>query len=784
MTKKLEQSKKITKELEDKILKYQDKFETMENFVDIVRKMPGMYIGPIGNQGFLNMIREILQNALDEFLRSCRGESICTMVYLSYDERTHTVIVEDNGNGIPHKVMVNAYTKSHTSTNYTKVKGQYTSGMHGLGAKVTAALTSKMEVESCILGKGKKLTLIDGAISNPKNPLEDIDCDGRQGTRVTFIPEYDVLGPISLKGETIVALASKLIQMVGIGAKLLINYIDINGNAHSKLIENTEGILTIIKDRTTSPLINPIYINGDNGTTRAEIMFTYDTGDMDIEDIVAFSNFCPTLSGTHIDGFIDGVSKFFRDYMNKIYLVKNSKITITNADVRTGLKAVINAAHLEPVFTGQAKEILSNEDMKVFVKDITLEALNEWVRANPNDIGKVCKYLKEVAEIRMKSEGGKSKLSDNYKKSVLSDLPAKYVPASGKEDLEFIITEGDSALGSAKDARCHKRQALFPIRGKLPNALTTNPKDYINNAEISGIAKILDCGIGKNFDISRLKFSKIIAATDADSDGAHIHMLLLSLFLIYMTPIVTNGFLYKAVPPLYGIKKGKKFEYFTRDIDLVNYVQDLFVKSNQITRLDGINFTPNQLFDLFVRNRDYIYDLETISSRYALNPKLLELALMQKAGGSRAIKNAIEDNFRFMQVQEKKNILVGTGLIDGRYQTLVLNERLYNDSSKISHYLNERNAGEILFKLNGEVASLYDIMKAFENSTPNNINRYKGLGEMNSEQLAESTIHPDGNRVLIQYTAEDIKKEIEQIRYLQSNTKELFNRVSISKKEL
>jgi DNA gyrase subunit B len=189
--------------------------------------------------------------------------------------------------------------------------------------------------------------------------------------------------------------------------------------------------------------------------------------------------------------------------MNKIYLSEKSKVTVINNDIKTGLKVIIAAAHLNPVFAGQFKGILSNEDMYKYVKDLTTKSLEEWSKTSPGDLQKICKCIKEIAEIRMKSDDSKIKLSNNYESSALTGKPKKYVPPSGNKNLELIIVEGDSALGSAKNSRDVYKQGLFPIRGKLPNAFKETKSKFLANQEIASIITIIGCGYGKNFDISK-----------------------------------------------------------------------------------------------------------------------------------------------------------------------------------------------------------------------------------------------------------------------------------------
>lgn len=771
----------MDKKMLDNIKNYSSEIVTLGSFVEAVRTIPGMYIGHKGNQGFLNMIREILQNAIDEMMKD---SSPCTKVIVSYDERNNLTIVEDDGRGIPFDDMIRVYTEQHTGSNYIKKEGEYSSGAHGVGSKVTNALSSNFDVESYILGEGRSVEFIDGFPSD-KGIVKIPNSNNRQGTIIKFRPAYDVMGNITLPGDAILNLIRIIVPLTKIGAIVVFNCIRKDGSNYTETIINEDGIVTGLIYKTKKPLMAPIIMGDNTGKMKADIAFTYDSDDLSEEDISSFGNLCPTTDGTHVKGFMDGLSKFFRDYMNKIYLNKNSKLTITNMDIKVGLKAIVSASHLNPVFTGQAKEILSNEEMVDFVKSLTLSALDNWSKSNPSDLQKVAKYLKEVAEIRVKSDEGRIKLSNNYQSSSLSGLPVKYVKPNGTKNLELVIVEGKSAGGSARNGRCVNRQGIFPIRGKLPNAFSTTREKMLSNEEIAGLITIIGAGYGKTFDISKVKFEKIIFMTDADEDGSHIQTLGLSFILLYMPALVAHGRLYKAIPPLFGIKnRSGKYIYFTDKLEFNKYRESIFSKSNKLSNLNGTPLTHNETIDLLNKNVEYVYEIETIANRYAINPNLLELLLLNKDAGFNGIKDIIEKTYRFMTVKKENNVVMLDGLIDSKYQTLFLNERFLFDSSTILNYIESMNNGKLFYKLNDIPTSLYSIMKAFDKSTPDNLTRYKGLGEMNDSQLRESTLHPDRDRTLIRYTVEDLKKELETIKYIQSNKSDLISNLKLSRHEI
>ena len=490
--------------------------------------------------------------------------------------------------------------------------------------------SNKFDIYSYVLGDARHVHFDEGNAWDKGE--EVIQCPkNRQGTTIVMNPDLSVLDEINLTCEDILDLVMKVYPLVNIGDRIDFVGIDKSGNIkYQEELVNKDGIISSLMMRTQNPLVAPIHYSNDTGLMKAEIAFTYDSSDLtSAEDIVSYANFTPTTGGTHVDGFVEGLCNYMRNYMNKIYLGEKSKISVVNNDIKTGLKVVIAAAHLNPVFAGQFKGILSNEDMKTYIKDLTMKSLDEWAKTSPGDLQKVCKYIKEIAEIRSKSDDSKIKLSNNYEASSLTGKPKKYVPASGHKELELIIVEGDSALGSAKNSRDTSRQSLFPIRGKIPNAFKTSRASFLANQEIASIITIIGGGYGRNFDISKVKFDKIIFLADADPDGSHIDTLLLRFFIMYMPELIMAGKVYRAVPPLFGIKssRGGETKYFTTKLDFTKYVQNLFAKTYVLSDMSGRKLTTSETTALFFKNIDYKDQMDFIASTFAVDPDLLESVL-------------------------------------------------------------------------------------------------------------------------------------------------------------
>lgn len=777
----------ITEEQKKAIAEYGSKIQTMKDFVSIARLRPGQFIGPLHTQGFLNMIREIFQNGVDQLMDPI---SPCNWIALSYDMRTLEVSVEDNGLSIPFDDMVRIFTKQYTSKNYTKKIGEYSSGLNGIGAKIVNALSDYMIIESYHYdGKAMKLITELGYPTTNK-PVSIPNKDKKQGAKITFKPSIDVLGDVELDWTTLYDLVKHIISIAPIGSVTEFTAIDMNGKKHYEKIVNTDGIITDLIMKVKSPINKPIIVSEDDGTHKLEAAFCFDSAVSEesagIVSVTSFSNFCPTRSGTHVDGTVDGICRWFVNYMNKIYLInqkaKDKTVVIAN-DIKNGLNIMIAAAHIEPEFDSQSKTHLSNPDMEPFCRQVVMKGLDAWSKANPQDLAKLSRYFKDLADIRMKSEKEKVKITTKYVQNSITGLPSKYARPT-ERNYEFIIVEGDSAGGSAKVGRDEKCQGIFPIRGKIPSAYEKTKQEFWNNAETQGIARII---LGKDyyrhFDPNKdVEWDKIIFMADGDVDGAHISTLLLRFFILYMPQLIEAGKVYKALPPLYSTTSGKKITYLTDQLDFVRFVQKNFIQNNVLNNISTKKqLSGKDMTVLFMTNEDYVHELESTAITFGVEPGLLEMALLNYINSTSfaMIKKDLKNKYRFMNVSKEKNTLVYDGTIK-ESNFLFMNDRLIHSCQKIINIM-KKNI-QLYYLMNGQPCTLYEIMKAFDNSAPSNIQRYKGLGEMGADQIAVSTLRPDSDRTLIRYTLNDAKEEMAAIREFESDRSKLLDFVGTVKR--
>lgn len=773
----------LSTEMKSYVDNYSGEIKQIKEFVEAVRLRPGMYIGPLGGPGFLNMIREVFQNAMDQMVSA---KSPCTMVSIMYDMRTEVVTIMDDGLGIPFNDMEKIYTKQHVSKNYVKQKGDYSSGLNGIGAKATNALSKEFVVTSYhYSGTALQMTFRKGKLVEKKE-LSNREC--KQGTTVTFLPDHSIMGDTYLPEGILFDLIRDMLSLTQIGNKVYYSAVDKNGVKHQELLVNEHGILTNLYVKCPRQMIDPIVLGCDTGTMKLDAAFTFDSVNINGEDITAYANMCPTSTvpmNTHVKGFLDGVCYWFVKHMNTIWLPEKSKTKINSNDVKASLSAIISAFHLEPQFTGQAKEVFSNKDFEPFAKDTTMKALDEWAKNRPADLQKVCKYLKDIADARMRADSEKVKVTAKYNKSPLSGLPEKYYKPTGpaSEGWELIIVEGDSAGGAAKDGRDVRRQGIFPIRGKILNVFDATPDKIANNAEIIGIRDILNAGFGNTFDVSKVKFKKIIFMTDADADGDHIASLLMLLFLKFFPGLVESGMVYKAVPPLYGIRdKKKNMIYFTERIDFAKYVQETFFKNNKVSDMTGKALTPSKFANMLVDYEDYVYYMTEFSNLRKADPDLIAILLEAHVRKTpfKKIQKQLIDRYRFLDescIQKIGDTIRIKGLIGNAVETIFFNDKFLVDCRRILPYTEKAVAeGRTEFLLNGIRVSLYTLLKATEGDD-SGIYRYKGLGEMDGDQLSNAVLHPDSNRLLIRYTTQNLKEDIKRIRELESDKKRILRHV-------
>ena len=329
----------------------QKEMQYLTSELEAVRKLPDVYIGALGDRGFLNMFREILQNSLDEIIK---GNTLDKNIIVSFDARNYVSIIEDNGQGINLKDLEKVFSILHSSTNYDKKEGSgdYSSGKNGMGSTITNFLSRFFYVESYRMdGTAGRIKITEGVLSKHLTPIKTNKNSKPHGLITTFAPSA-MVGELTVTDADVQHLIWLIVHLCKIGTCVTFNAIDKMGKKHKDIIKNERGLYDILNMICNNAIANPIHFMHDNGTMKIDILFTYDVAAMDDPQVYGFANMCPSNKGTHIDGFIDGITKYFKDYMNKIYLANNKKLTVNAADIKTGLRAVVSCFHIKPLFTG------------------------------------------------------------------------------------------------------------------------------------------------------------------------------------------------------------------------------------------------------------------------------------------------------------------------------------------------------------------------------------------------------------------------------------------------
>lgn len=546
--------------------------------LEAVRKRPGMYIGSVSTRGLNHLVYEIVDNAVDEHLAG-----YCSKIHVTL-EADGSATVEDNGRGIPvgmHAKGVTAervvLTMLHAGGKFDNSSYKTSGGLHGVGSSVVNALSTWMKVRIKENGaiyedsyeRGVPTTdLVNGL-------LPEVGKTREHGTTISFLPDPEIFEKTRFREEDI---KNRLHETAYLNPELLIIYEDKRPGTEEHLeFHEPEGIRGFVKEmnRNAETLHDIVYYTGESENISVEVAFQY-VNDFH-EDVLGFcNNIYNSEGGTHITGFKTVFTTIINNYARELGNLKDKDQNFTGADVRNGLTAVISIKHPDPRFEGQTKTKLDNQDAGKVVSKITGDELTRFFDRNLETLKAVISCAEKAAKIRKTEEKTKTNLLTKQKYSFDSNGKLANCISKDAEKCEIFIVEGDSAGGSAKTARDRQYQAILPIRGKILNVEKASIDKVLANAEIKAMINAFGCGFsegyGNDFDISKLRYNKIVIMADADVDGAHIATLLLTLFYRFMPELIQQGHVYIAMPPLYKVipSKGKE-EYLYDDKALEKY---------------------------------------------------------------------------------------------------------------------------------------------------------------------------------------------------------------------
>ncbi len=597
--------------------------------LEAVRKRPAMYIGDIGPRGLHHLINEVVDNSIDEALA---GHCDTIEVRL-FDNGS--IRITDNGRGIPvdmhPKLGMPAIevvlTKLHAGGKFDKDSYKVSGGLHGVGVSCVNALSTHFQAE--VWRDGKKYSMeFERGIT--KSPLKEIGTTKETGTIITFFPDYEIFTQtVEFKFDVI---AERMRELAFLNPQVTIDLIDErdiqdDGEFLQETYHYAGGVKDFVAylDESREPFMEePIYIEGEMDGVPVELALQYNSSFN--ENVFSYVNNINTREGgTHISGFRRALTRSFKTYAEKNKIIKpGSKVTISGEDFREGLTAVLSVKVAEPQFEGQTKTKLGNSEVQSAVEVLVYEKLNEYLEQNPKNSRKILDKVVLAAEAREAARKARQLIQ---RKSIMSGggLPGKLADCSinDPEHAEVYLVEGDSAGGSAKMGRNRSFQAILPLRGKILNVEKANINKILENKEIQAIITALGTGVGhseEDFEVEKLRYHKIIIMTDADVDGSHIRTLLLTFFYRYMKPLVENGHIYIATPPLYKITAGKQIEYAwddpTRDRILNQLKKDK--KKFDVSRYKGLGeMNPEQLWETTMDPEFRTLQLVTVDSAAA-----------------------------------------------------------------------------------------------------------------------------------------------------------------------
>lgn len=594
--------------------------------LEAVRKRPGMYIGSTGSRGLHHLIWEIIDNAIDEHLAG-----FCSEIKIIL-QKDGGITIQDNGRGIPVDIHPTkkiptarvVYTILHAGGKFGGSVYKVSGGLHGVGASVVNALSSRMIAEIKREGKVYRDEYQNGG--HPVTELEDgfLPVVGKcnksdTGTKVTFYPDDTIFETIEFKADTI---KKKLKEIAFLNKNLLIRFTDQNTGEETSYQEEfgIKSFVAYLNREATSLHADPVYVEGSSGEIEVEVALQYT--DSYTEQINAYCNRINVVDGgTLVTGFKTALTRVMNQYARELGVLKEKDENFDGKDIRNGLVAIISIKHPDPQFEGQTKTKLGNTDAKSAVDEVFAAEVQRYFDKN-------LEVLKSILDNSMKSYAAR-RAGDKARTAVMKQLSdvdtrSKLASCSSKkpEECEVYIVEGDSAGGTVKTARNRRIQAVLPLRGKILNVEKSSLEKILLNNEIKSMIASFGCGIGDEFDINKLRFGKIIILTDADVDGAHISTLLLTFFYRFMPELILEGKIFRGLPPLYKVeyetmlkgKKKKQSEYLFNDFELDKFRKKTENKIINLQRYKGLGeMDANQLWETTLNPETRVLAQITIS---------------------------------------------------------------------------------------------------------------------------------------------------------------------------
>ncbi|WP_455939330.1 DNA topoisomerase (ATP-hydrolyzing) subunit B [Helicobacter fennelliae] len=718
--------------------------------LEAVRKRPGMYIGDTNINGLHHMVYEVVDNSIDEAMAG-----YCDRIKITLTSEG-SVIIEDNGRGIPVDMHPTEHiptatvvlTILHAGGKFDNDTYKVSGGLHGVGVSVVNALSKHLIMT---IKKNGKIYRQEFQKGIPTSDLEVIGETNERGTTIEFFPDGEIMEVLDFNNETLI---TRFKEMAYLNQNITIDFKDERtGFEESYHFEN--GLVQFIENINKKPFISTILsFKGNEQETEVEIALAYNEG-FD-EKVLSFVNNIRTPDGgTHEAGFRAGLSRAIINYIDANANAREKDTKITGDDVREGLIAIVSTKIIDPQFEGQTKGKLGSSFVKPIVQKLAFERLTKFFEENPNE----AKIIMQKALLAARGREAAKKARELTRKKEnfsVGTLPGKLADCQSKDPLEseIYLVEGDSAGGSAKQGRDRVYQAILPLRGKILNVEKSRLDKILKSEEIKNMITAFGCGIGEEFNLERLRYHKIIIMTDADVDGSHIQTLLMTFFYRYLKPLIENGHIYIAQPPLYRFKKGKKEIYLKDEKALSEYLIE-----NGIENFTFEGLGTKELLEILKYISHYRTVLKELEKRYAMiniirllieNPDYVSLSFEQMYEKIENFLQTIECNILSKVIQTDSITLyiqTKTGLIEIRIDEELFTNNFFEEAQYIYNKIIQRDLN--FLKNKDPLTLLEEVEKSAKKGA--DIQRYKGLGEMNPEQLWETTMIPQ-NRTLLRVT--------------------------------
>ncbi|WP_289020652.1 DNA topoisomerase (ATP-hydrolyzing) subunit B [Desulfobacter postgatei] len=752
--------------------------------LEAVRKRPSMYIGNVDIEGLHHLVYEVVDNCIDEAMAG-----YCDTVLVTIHEDM-SVSVEDNGRGIPVEMHETEHipacevvmTKLHAGGKFDKGAYKVSGGLHGVGISVVNALSERLIMEVFKNGKIYNQTYSKG---NKRTELEVIGDTEKQGTRITFSPDFTIMNQNEFSYETLSRRMREL-AFLNKGIKIVI---EDERSAQKDEFYYEGGIVSFVEylNRSCTPLHDPIHIEGDKNDVQIEVAIQYN--DTFKEKLYSFANNIRTIEGgAHVSGFKGALTRTVNAYISgNPSLPKNMQsIKISGDDMREGLAVIISVKLMEPQFEGQTKTKLGNNEVKGIVESLLNEKLGQFLEENPNVAKKI--IAKGVDAARARDAAKRARELARKKGTLLdSTLPGKLAECQFADpaERELFLVEGDSAGGSAKQGRDRRFQAILPLKGKILNVEKARFDKILRSDEIKNIITVLGTGAGREeYNIEKIRYHKVVIMTDADVDGSHIRTLLLTFFYRQMPDLISNGYLYIAQPPLFRVGSRKTGVYLKNENEYADYLIRRISSQKQIVINDqDTPLTEDEFYAFLLNMTDYYNSMNQLHKRDFDTDLLFTLItegvsskrFLEEKSNLEALSMTLKDKGytpQDIEFDEERNIYE-MDILDNAGQTKLL--RVGREILGTNDYQKMRQAYEKIQGLNRPPFSLSS--KAADAKTVNiledlqglyeflmveakkgiNIQRYKGLGEMNADQLWETTMNPE-KRIMLRVEIEDAEK--------------------------